>query len=194
MELKKVRGDENPADILTKPKTAAEILPMVALAGGTVVRREREAGTDVGACGAECAPPWLSGVLHTARPWGGLGRDYVIDHLPLRDPRPEKFDGQNFERAPPDIGLRRKYPGYLADRVGWLESAGPDVFADSHAWILEASTTAEEEMVEHGLPLLSLESLLVNPRKMKVVHSGIDFGELSSFAGARRKWADEFDE
>ena len=99
VELRKIRGEENPADILTKPKSATEILLMVALAAGTLVRREQGVPTDVGACVAQCAPPWLSGVFHTARPWAGAGQRHSIDHLPLRDPRPEKIMVQNLKRC-----------------------------------------------------------------------------------------------
>ena len=40
LKVKRVRGEENPADHLTKPKTFAEMVPMVQAAGGELVHRK----------------------------------------------------------------------------------------------------------------------------------------------------------
>ena len=173
------------------------------LVGGSVVRRRRTEEADAKEVGTvQLYPPWFfgtsavgeasrpSGVFQTARPWGGRVLN-IHEHF-LRDPRRGQKVFEKIAATGADIGLRRKYPRYLWDRIGWLEAVGPDALDNAALWFPNVVETSEEEgLNKHGLPPLSVQALLVNPRRCGYKHGTVDFGDLSSFAGCCGKWADE---
>ena len=73
--IRKIRGEDNPADVLTKPLSVKEIAPKLLIVGGSVVGRSIADSSRVDGSSGVChtARPEVcrpSGVSHTARSKG----------------------------------------------------------------------------------------------------------------------------
>ena len=178
IELRKILGIHNPADLLTKPLSVKEIGPKLAMVGGTLSSR-RLFTNRVGALSHEtsgetplcCSPCGASGGLPTAS-----AGEILKSHgkcLSHKICVPERFGGED---------------------AGWNGTNGLVGFGGmtcgNLGWRTERAREDGDKRMRHGLPPLSVDSLLVNPRKQGVGSSTPRYDDLGSFRRCGESGAD----
>ena len=87
-----------------------------------------------------------------------------------------------------DHGFR--YFRFLQNRLCHLRKIGVEKFRGAFRWFVECGNQGDGDENGHALPLLCVDSLLANPRKVRATEAPLDYGDLSSFGRVRGKWAD----